>query len=273
MDKITFTAFAVSGELDLNRLAARLSIPRKYRWEEPMRLNPVTFTPSAASDTLWVHLYYFGSMVFLNCSDDIVARFVEGLQSHVEQLKGQPQLPFRDDYQLEIIAGATPSITNDGAVMPLYREALTDIISFVIAKSVALELIEERIDAVFDEVGGLIGRLGQGVLELPDRRLARLASSVLSFKYTSISHIMVLDKPEITWDNEEANRFYLTMAELFELTPRYQEIKHKSETLMDVTDVFSSLSHARRAARLEWIIIILIAFEIIMALLDKFWPH
>jgi len=99
-------------------------------------------------------------------------------------------------------------------------------------------LIEERIDAVFDEVGGLIGRLGQGVLELPDRRLARLASSVLSFKYTSISHIMVLDKPEITWDNEEANRFYLTMAELFELTPRYQEIKHKSETLMDVTDVF-----------------------------------
>jgi len=82
---------------------------------------------------------------------------------------------------------------------------------------------------------------------------------------------MVLDKPEITWDNEEANRFYLTMAELFELTPRYQEIKHKSETLMDVTDVFSSLSHARRAARLEWIIIILIAFEIVMALLDKFW--
>lgn len=273
MDKITFTAFAISGELDLNRLAARLSIPRKYRWEEPMRLNPVTFTPSAVSDTLWVHLYYFGSIVFLNCSDDIVARFVEGLQRHVEQLKGQPQLPFRDDYQLEIIAGATPSITNDGAVMPLYREELTDIISFVIAKSVALELIEERIDAVFDEVGGLIGRLGQGVLELPDRRLARLASSVLSFKYTSISHIMVLDKPEITWDNEEANRFYLTMAELFELTPRYQEIKHKSETLMDVTDVFSSLSHARRAARLEWIIIILIAFEIIMALLDKFWPH
>jgi len=56
-----------------------------------------------------------------------------------------------------------------------------------------------------------------------------------------------------------------------EADPRYQEIKHKSETLMDVTDVFSSLSHARRAARLEWIIIILIAFEIVMALLDKFW--
>ena len=270
MLETTFTAFAIHGELDLNRLAGRLSITRKYRWEEPMRLNPVTFTHSVPSDALGVHLYYFGSMVFLNCSDEIISRFLEGLKIHLEQLKGQPQLPFRDDYLLKIIEDCEPSITNDGAVMPSHWEALPDIISFVIAKSVALELIEERIDAVFDEFGGLIKQLEGGKLELPDRRLARLASSVLGFKYTSISHIMVLDKPEITWDNEEADRFYQTMADLFELNPRYQEIKHKSETLMDVTDVFSSLSHARRSARLEWIIIILIAFEIIMTLWDKF---
>lgn len=266
-----FTAFAVSGELDLNRLAAKLSIARKYRWEEPMRLNPVTFTPSASSDALGVHLYFFGSVVFLNCSDDIISRFFDSLKRHVEQLKGQTRLPFRDDYRLEIAADGEPSITNDAAIMPHRHEVLPDIISFVIAKSVALELIEERIDAVFDEFGGLIKQLEGGKLELPDRRLARLASSVLGFKYTSISHIMVLDKPDIAWDNEDADRFYQTMADLFELNPRYQEIKHKSETLMDVTDVFSSLSHARRSARLEWIIIILIAFEIVMTLWDKFF--
>jgi hypothetical protein len=45
------------------------------------------------------------------------------------------------------------------------------------------------------------------------------------------------------------------MAGLFELNQRYLEIKHKSETLLDMTDVFSSLSNARRSARLEWIII------------------
>ena len=135
---------------------------------------------------------------------------------------------------------------------------------FVIAKSVALERIEERIDVVFDEVEGLIANLGKGNLELPDRDMARLASSILSFKFTSIAHIMVLDKPDSTWDNPEADRLYLTMASLFELNQRYQEIKHKSETLLDMTDVFTGLSHARRAARLEWIIIILIAIEIVI---------
>lgn len=267
----SFTAFAIGGDLDLNRLAVRLGIDRKYRWEEPMRLNPVTFTPSAASDAVWVYLFYFGGIVFLNCSDDIIARCIEGLKQHLEQLREQPQLRFREDYRLEINPAAEPSITNDCAVMPVFKQELLEIICFVIAKSVALERIEEHVDAVFDEVGVMINRLGQGVLELPDKRLAKLASVVLGFKYTSIAHIMVLDKPESTWDNEEADRFYLTISNLFELRPRYQEIKHKAETLLDVTDVFSSLSHARRSARLEWIIIILIAFEIIMALWQKFW--
>lgn len=265
----SFTAFAVNGDLDLNRLAAKLGIDRKYRWEEPMRLNPVTFTPSASGDGVWVYLYYFGGIVLLNCSDDITARCMEGLKQHVDQLKEQPQLPFRDDYRLEIIPLSIPAITNDGAVMPEFKQELLEIICFVIAKSVALERIEEQVDTVFDEVGVMINRLGQGVLELPDRDLARLSSLVLGFKYTSIAHIMVLDKPEITWNNEEANQFYLTMSNLFELRPRYQEIKHKAETLQDSTEVFSNLSHARRSARLEWIIIILIAVEIIMALWER----
>ena len=263
-------AFAVNGELDLNRLALRFGIERRYRWEEPMRLNPVTFTPSAAGDNAWVYLYYFGGIVFINCGDEMLARCIEGLKTHVEQLREQPQLPFREDYQLRISPVEVTSITNDCAVMPQFKPELFEIICFVVAKSVALELIEERVDTVFDEVGGMINRLGHGVLELSDKALARLASSVLGFKYASISQIMVLDKPEITWDNDEADRFYQTISNLFELQPRYQEIKHKAETLLDVTDVFSNLSHARRSARLEWIIIILIAFEIIMALWEKF---
>lgn len=268
MEKYSFNAFAFGGELDLNRLASALGISRRYRWEEPMRLNPVTFALAADGDNERVYLFYFGSAVFLNCSGDIIARFLDGVRYQVEGLRIPPQLAYREEYQLEIDATREAAITNDCAVMQSYNQAFTDIICFVVAKSVALERIEERIDAVFDEVEVLIANLGEGKLELSDRRMARLASSILGFKYTSIAHIMVLDKPEITWADPEADRLYLTMARLFELNPRYQEIKHKSETLLDMTDVFSSLSHARRSARLEWIIIVLIAIEIILYLLE-----
>ena len=123
-----FTAFAIGGDLDLNRLATRLGIDRKYRWEEPMRLNPVTFTPSSATDAVWVYLYYFGGIVFLNCSDDIVAHCIEGLKQHLEQLREQPQLRFREDYQLEIDPAADSSITNDAAIVPEFKQELLEII-------------------------------------------------------------------------------------------------------------------------------------------------
>ena len=273
MELFTFKAFAFGGELDLNRLAAKLGITRKYRWEEPMKLNPVTFALAAGNDEERVYLYYFGGVVFLNCSGDLIARFLDSIPQYADSLKGQIQLPYREEYRLEIDPDCKPVIANECAVMPRYNLAFLDIICFVIAKSVALERIEERIDVVFDEVEVLIANLGRGKLELPDRDMARLASSILSFKFTSIAHIMVLDKPEITWENPEADRLYTTMAGLFELSQRYLEIKHKSETLLDMTDVFTGLSHARRSARLEWIIIILIAIEIVIYLMEMYRGH
>jgi uncharacterized Rmd1/YagE family protein len=152
--------------------------------------------------------------------------------------------------------------------MPRNDRAFIDIVAFVVAKSVALERIEEQADTVLDEMEALISLLDRGKLSISDKKLAGLASKILNFKYRSIAFIMVLDKPDITWDNAEADRLYLTMATMFELSQRYQEIKHKSETLMDITGVFTDLSHARRSTRLEWIIIALIFIEIIIYLIQ-----
>ena len=270
MERHEFAAYALGGELDLNRLAAALGITRKFRWEEPMVLDPagLRLLSTERSERKQVYLYYFGGVVFLNCSVDEIRTFSAAMTKAADEFRDFPKLKYRDDYSLRIDGGTKPAITNDYAVMPAYDVAFIGIICFVIAKSVALERIEEQLDLVLDEVEGLITLLDQGRLNLTDRKLAKLASSILNFKYRSIAHIMVLDKPEITWENIEADRLYLTMANLFELNQRYNEIKHKAETLMDITEVFTSLSHDKRAARLEWIIIILIVIEILIYLVE-----
>jgi uncharacterized Rmd1/YagE family protein len=266
MKHCRFTAFTIPGELDLNRLGAQLGIVRKFRWEEPMLLSPLSFKALTGErvEDQQVYLYYFGGIVFLNCIDDVISTFAREMAKINDVFRNFPNLNYQDEYSLRVEAESALSITNDYAVMPRYDRAFIDIIAFVIAKSVALERIEVQVDTVFDEMEGMIGLLDQGKLSVPDKRLAKLASKILNFKYRSISSIMVLDKPEITWDNLEADRLYLTMANLFELNHRYQEIKHKSETLMDITEVFTGLSHARRASRLEWIIIVLIFIEIVI---------
>ena len=81
---------------------------------------------------------------------------------------------------------------------------------------------------------------------------------------------MLLDNPDITWNNEEAASLHNELSLLFELKERYENLRHKTETLMDITEAFSGLVHARRGTRLEWAIIILIMIEIVLSLYSMF---
>ncbi|NMC73089.1 MAG: RMD1 family protein [Geobacteraceae bacterium] len=265
-----FAGYALRGELDLNRLAGRLGITRKYRWEEAMVLDPVTLHPfwEGAAEDPQVHLYSFGAAVFVNCTGETVNDFCRRMSAHVDGIRDILSTEFHDEYSLRIADNGSLSITNDHAAVPRYRPIFSGIICFVIAKSVALERIEKQLDQVLDEVEVLMTRLERGMLAITDKRLARMASCILSFKYTSLASIMILDKPDSTWEDDEADRLYLTLAKLFELSQRYSEIRHKSDTLLDITEVFTSLSHARRASRLEWVIIILIFIEIVIFVVD-----
>ena len=58
-----FVAIALSGELDLNRLATAMGLGLRYRWEEPMLLDPVECVSLKLknSGSSQCHLYYFGA--------------------------------------------------------------------------------------------------------------------------------------------------------------------------------------------------------------------
>jgi uncharacterized Rmd1/YagE family protein len=99
-----------------------------------------------------------------------------------------------------------------------------------------------------------------------------MSAKILGYKFDTISYIRLLDKPDITWVNEEAGQLFIELSKIFELDDRYKKIGHKSETLMDITEVFSGLTHARRGNRLEWAVIILIGIEILLSLYTIFFP-
>src|ERR671923_2691724 len=158
---IEFTAYALSGELALNRLATSLAFPRRYRWEEPMVLEAASLKLFAEEqeEAKRVYLYYFGGVVFINCTEEEIGSFFWSMGHYADQFGEYPALRYRDDYSLRIEEGEKIAVTNDSAVMPDYDPAYADINCFVLAKSAALERIEEKVDLVLDEMEGLIGLL------------------------------------------------------------------------------------------------------------------
>ena len=272
MNRAVFTALVVAHEINLNVLAEHFGMNKKFRWEDALSLQMGNLAGIIGDATdKAVYIFYFGSTVFINFAHHEMIDLLKYLHKLEKNIAISPPFPFQDDFELVIQPGQEPSALNfDNLVTSNYEEYYQEIIATVLAKSVALEKLEKDIDTLYDEIEDIVDFLAKGRFTISDRRLANTSAAILRFRYNSISYIMLLDKPDITWTNEEAGHLFQDLSGLFELEERYKTLRHKSETLMDITQAFTGLTHARRGNHLEWVIIILIGVEIILTLLDEF---
>lgn len=268
-----FNAFSLASEINLDKLATYFEINKKYRWEDPLVLTDKhlehILLPKENLERS-IYLFYFGAAIFINFTTDETNKFIQYLKTITTnpELKTSNPYKYLESYTLRIEPESDFSVANDALVIPQYKTYHLYIISLILAKSVSLEKLEINLDNIFDDVEQIFELMEKGRFTLRDRSLSKMAASIMRFKYTSISNIMLLDEPDIVWENDEAASLYEDLSNLFELKDRYSKIRHKSETLLDITEVFSNMSYTKRSMRLEWAIIILIAIEIFLYLFE-----
>lgn len=271
MSEIHFKAVSLCNELNLNHLGKHFGFNKKFQWDEPLylssqQLEGIIKFPKDKS----AYIFSFGSIVFLNFAHHEIADLIEYLKK-IEKDIPNTNLDYFDDYNIEIDPLKDFSINYDQMTLPELKDFHAEIISVVLAKSTALDRIEVGINELLDDIEDMIHFLEEGHLNISDERLAKVSGKILSFKYNTISYVMLLDKPNITWVNEESQNLYSELEKLFELRDRYEKIRHKTETLLDITDVFTGLAHAKRGTRLEWMVIILIFTEILLSIIMYIW--
>lgn len=271
MSTTSFKSVAVSRELNLNAIASQFGIERPLSWEDTLVLTEKHLEGLLAKpDEKGVFVFSFGTLVFVNCVSTDIMDVIEYLRKLDRNLADFRAIEYTDDYNL-VIGGSEPLVSYDELTVPEHADYYAEIIAVALAKSTALERTEDAISKLFDDVESFINQLKEGSLAISDERLAALSGRILSYRYNTISYIMILDKPDVTWRNSEAGEVYGDLERLFELPDRYEKITHKTETLLDITQVFADLYHAKRGTRLEWMVIALIAFEIILNLVERLW--
>jgi required for meiotic nuclear division protein 1 len=271
MEAITFKAFAITNEIDLNKIAIHCGIPKKFTWEEPLILRGdilTTILGKSVEPTQLVLVFSFGSVVFINYSySKEIQQIFKFLQSFEPEIDIKSADRYTDDYSLIIQKTDNFELADEYVVVPEYESFYPELISTILAKSVALEKTEEQLGKITDKLETMIDRLEKGKLRIGNKELARTMSKIVRHEYNTLAYIMILDKPDITWTISTANEFYDKMLEFFELNDRYKILKSKTETLYNIMDGFSTISHSIRGLFVEWIIVALILFEIVLTLL------
>jgi required for meiotic nuclear division protein 1 len=271
MRDLTFKAFAITNEIDLNKIAVHCGIPKKFTWEEPLILRGEILKSilyKDVDDSQMVLVFSFGSIVFINHSTpNEITALLNYLQSFEPEIEVKNADRYSDDYSLHIKETESIELTDEYVVVPIYEDYYPELISTVLAKSVALEKTEEQLGQINDKLETMIDRLEKGKLRIGNKELARTTAKIIRHEYNTLAYIMILDKPDITWTSSSAGEFYDRMLEFFELNDRYKILKSKTEILYNIMDGFSTISHSIRGLFVEWIIVILILFEIVLSLL------
>lgn len=272
MKDIYFKALAITKEIDLNKIAIHCGIPKKYTWEQPLILRGEILSSILQKEIgalQQILVFSFGSVVFVNHAyRDEITVFLKFLQTFEPNIELQYPDRYMENYSLHIEEIESMKLTDKYVVVAEFEFFYPELIATVLAKSVALEKIEEQLGKILDSLEMMIERLEKGKLRVGNKELARTTAKIVRHEYNTLAYIMILDKPDVTWTNSTASHFYDGMIVFFELNDRFKILKSKTDILYHILEGFSNISHSIRGLFVEWIVVILIVIEVALTLLQ-----
>jgi len=211
----------------------------------------------------------FNVITFINWNKDSIVKALEKLG--VENAHVFERHYLYQDYPIEIDASLSSAcnVYNERIVL---KEPLTlylVIIALIVSQSVGLEKYEQDLSLHFEESQRLLD-LTQHYSLFRRSKIIVFARTLSAIQHAMVSDLFLLDKPNILWDNAEAEKLYNRLSSILELKDRFEIVEHKLSHLKDDISMSLDLINHRHSEVLEWIIIVLIGFEIVMGLIEFF---
>ncbi|MDD2839177.1 MAG: RMD1 family protein [Sulfuricurvum sp.] len=158
-------------------------------------------------------------------------------------------------------------VTNEAIYLREVSTLNLNVIALAISQSVGLERYEKRLDTLFMQSRRIVESI-QTFSITRRSHLMQFAKRLALTRHDMVSNLLLLDKPNILWDNEEAEALYNRLAFILELYDRHEIALSKLAQIKEDVMLVMDLINHKKSEFLEWIIIVLIAVEIAMGLMQ-----
>ncbi|MEQ1717306.1 MAG: RMD1 family protein [Hyphomicrobium sp.] len=252
----TARALQISERIDLKGLERADSFSK----------SPLAFpTPDGGT----VVLFKSGAAVFIGLNPIEEEDIVRGLGERLTNPLAEREIEIID----VVINGEDDTVAPSGAVCLKDRAPFRLLlIAEVLAGAVSLSHDERRVGRAFDRVAHVAEGLKAG--RLSSARQSEILTDIgeaLTIQSRLAGRIGLDDKPDVLWEHPDLERFWMKLAEEFDLKSRANAIAQKLTVIRDSSETLGGLLSTRTSHRLEWYIIGLICFEIVLGLYDRFW--
>jgi len=216
-------------------------------------------------------LFRYGAVVFFDAAP-------AGIADYLRQIAPQIRQPFppaereTEGLDVRVEAGreaARESIEGNTLVLAEVTLEKLQLVADIMAKSVSLAHYEKNIERQFERIEPFAVNLdhwGRG--SRAGRELLQHLGGALLAEHRVVAGARVDDSPELLWDHPELERLWARLRDEFEIRERAAALHGKLALISRTAETALDLMQHRRSLRVEWAIVGLIVFEIVLTLVQ-----
>jgi uncharacterized Rmd1/YagE family protein len=223
--------------------------------------TPVAFRLHASG---LVVLFRYGVVVMIGLGPDEQAAFMAALKPRIAR-----EFPrYEEEIAHVQICDDTGEAVQPGG--PICLQSFSDdrllVVADALAKSTVLSQDERRVSAVFDVIEPFAQELAEHGRTPKNRKaILKLIGNALLVQQRVSGRVAAAEKPDVLWEKPGLERLYARLEGEYELKERVDGLDRKLTVIAETANALTDLIDTRRSLRLELAIVLLIVFEIAIA--------
>ncbi|PHO00255.1 hypothetical protein CSC82_29745, partial [Rhodobacteraceae bacterium 4F10] len=217
------------------------------------------------TENSYIYVKDYGSVVFMNCTDNLINQIVSFLinkeSSNVNNLPSEKyNITFSDTIEVDF---GTIQIKN-------LNDDVAHIIMLNLAQSVALMNYVNKTSDLHDKTLVYSKQLEKtGSFKLSKIQMRKFIGKTMNLKNNIAENLFVFDSPDVAWNNKDLSNLDYKLKDELDIIKRHQGIENSLNVIKENLDLFNDILQHKYSSMLEWIIIILILFEVVQVIVEK----
>lgn len=246
-------------------LKAHYDSPQKF--EDVWSISIVNEDPDAEEKTIEVFIFKYGCVIAWGGEETEIKKFIKRFEKFaIDPIKDHEL----DYFEYKLTSKPSTSImpTKD-MILVGSKHVLMDklSISHAFSQSVKLSVFETSIQKTIQNTKPLTEQLiANGKIALSRQELSRNMGALFAERHAINMHSDILSEPEFFWTEPAYQNLYIEATQYIDLQRRVDTLYKRSQAVQDLYNMLSIEVNHNHSSFLEWVIIVLIATEIFIAI-------
>lgn len=224
------------------------------------------FTPVKSDNTYFliqldeqsfVYVKEYGSVVFFNVPDSRMKELTDTIS------KTYDKWFVCESNTLVVDANCDLKVDFDEIVIPAMEVDLVHIIALNLAQSAILHYYQAITDEQMEETRVLSAYLERtGKVKLNQKKLAKYIGQTMSLRNKIADNLYIFESPPLAWTDVRLSQLDTMLSKELDFKNRYHGMQSSLSLIRENHEFYKDMLQHKHSSMLEWIIIILILFEV-----------